>query len=248
MRHWRTAALAARLAALTLLIVAALAPTLPAGTDFVELRRPGHLGLTIFGSGFGSDTYSNTHAGFQLEQSITNQLGAVARVSAWQIYQGKGYDSPFPTGATGVRTFERFQGGVDFTPVHGFSLIVLGGRDVGNSHAAVIEGDFSGWMFLASRHPINFSFSSSHYYENDVTSSRIDLRRVVYSTGRWFLMAGGGGAIWGGGTVGQPNGQGGPDLSLYIRELRTSIDLQFGYGSSHLYGLVGISTTFGWDE
>ena len=87
-----------------------------------------------------------------------------------------------------------------------------------------------------------------HFFENDVTSNQIDLRAVTYSTGRWLLLAGGGGAIWGGGSVGKPNGQGGVDLGLFLRQMRTSIDLQSGYGSAHLYGLLSVSTSFGWDE
>jgi hypothetical protein len=218
------------------------------GPGFFELQQPGHLSLTAFGSGFGADTYATTHAGFQLQQTITHYVAAVGRVTTYQVYQGEGYDSPFVTESTGVRTFERFQGGVSITPMLGLSLVVLGGRDVGNSNEAVIEGDFSGWLFLHSRHPIDVSFSSTHFYENGITSNRIDVRRVMYSTGKWLLLAGGGGAIWGGGTEGKPNGQGGPDLGIFLRQWHVSIDLQSGYGSSHLYGLLSVSRTFGWDE
>jgi hypothetical protein len=218
------------------------------GADFFTLQQPGHLGLTIFASGFGSDTYATTGAGFQLEQSVTRYVGLVGRVSASQVYQGKGYNSPFVTESTGVRTYERFEGGVDLTPVSGLSLVVLGGHDVGNSNAPVIEGDFSSWLSPYTPYPVNLSFSSTHFFENSVTSNQIDVRAVAYGTGRWLLLLGGGGAVWGGGTVGKPNGQGGPDVGLFLRELHTSIDLQSGYGSSHLYGLLSVSTSFGWDE
>jgi hypothetical protein len=60
------------------------------------------LSLTLFGSGFGSDTYSTTQAGFQLEQSITHYVAAVGRVTAYQVYQGEGYNSPFVTEAVGA--------------------------------------------------------------------------------------------------------------------------------------------------
>ena len=236
----------------TIVVIAALSTIVAidahADDDFFTIRQPGHLSLTVFGSGFGSDTYGTTHAGFQLEQTITNYVSAVGRVTAYQVYKGEGYDSPFVTGSTGFRTFERFQGGIDITPIQGLSLTVLGGRDVGNANEAVIEGDFSSWLFMHSHHPLNFSFSSTHFYENGVTSSRIDLRDVVYSSGKWLLLAGGGGAIWGGGDEGKPNGQGGPDLGIFLREWHTSIDLQSGYGSSHLYGLVSVTKSFGWDE
>jgi hypothetical protein len=215
--------------------------------DFFTLQTPGHIGLTTFFGGFGSDTYATTNGGFQLEQSVTRYLGLVGRVSASQVYQGKGYNSPFVTEAIGVRTFERFEGGLDLS-IASTSLTLLGGRDVGNADAPVVEGDFSSWWFTNSRHPVNGAFSSVHFFENSVTSSQIDLRAVAYATGRWLLLAGGGGAIWGGGSVGKPNGQGGVDLGLFLRRLHTSIDLQSGYGSAHLYGLVSVSTGLGWDE
>src|SRR5262249_45461630 len=128
-----------------------------AGTDgdFFTLQRPGHLGLSVFASGFGSDTYATTGAGFQLEQSVTRYVGLVGRVSAFQVYQGKGYNSPFVTESTGVRTYERFEGGIDLKPASGLSLVVLGGHDVGNSNATVIEGDFSSWLFPYSPYPVN---------------------------------------------------------------------------------------------
>ena len=57
-----------------------------------------------------------------------------------------------------------------------------------------------------------------------------------------------GGAIWGGGTVGQAKGQGRPDLGIFLRRWRASIDLQAGYGSSHTYGTVSLSRDFSWEE
>jgi hypothetical protein len=218
------------------------------GVGLFTIQEPGRLSLTMFGSGFGADTYSTTQVGFQLEQSITHYVAAVGRVTAYQVYQGEGYNSPFVTEVVGTRTFERFQGGIDITPVEGVSLVVLGGHDVGNADRAVIEGDFSSWLFLHSRHPVDFSFTSTHYYENGITSSLIDLRTIVYSTGKWLFLAGGGGAFWGGGPEGKPDGQGGPDLGIFFREWDFRIDLQSGYGSSHLYGLVSFSKTLGWDE
>ncbi|HTR47055.1 MAG TPA: hypothetical protein VMM16_06700 [Verrucomicrobiae bacterium] len=236
----------------TIAVIAALLVTIAvdarADDDFFTIRQPGHLSLTVFGSGFGSDTYGTTHAGLQLEQTITNYVSAVGRVTAYQVYKGEGYDSPFVTESTGFRTFERFQGGIDIAPIQGISLTVLGGHDVGNANKAVIEGDFTSWLFMHSHHPVNFSFSSTHYYENGVTSTRIDLRQILYSSGKWIFLAGGGGAFWGGGQEGKPNGQGGPDLGVFLRDWHTSIDLQSGYGSSHLYGLVSVTKSFGWDE
>src|SRR5215469_13892307 len=42
--------------------------------------------LTLFGAGFGSDTYSTIQAGFQLEQALL-YVSAVGRVTAYQVYR-----------------------------------------------------------------------------------------------------------------------------------------------------------------
>jgi hypothetical protein len=167
------------------LALAALGGSAPARADsgFFHLTDPGQLSLALFVNGYGSDRYGTTHEGFELEQSVTNQLGLVARASAYQIYQGTGFDSPLlPAARSSTRNFGRFQGGIDITFSPGVSLTVLGGEDVGDSHAPVVEGDFSSWIMPHSLHPINFSFSGSHYYENEVTSGRIDLRAILLST------------------------------------------------------------------
>jgi hypothetical protein len=233
------------------LALAALAGSAPARADsrFFHLTDPGQLSLALFVNGYGSDRYGTTHEGFELEQSVTDQLGLVARASAYQVYQGTGFDSPLlPAARSSTRNFGRFQGGIDITLSPGVSLTVLGGEDVGDSHAPVVEGDFSSWIMPHSLHPINFSFSGSHYYENEVTSGRIDLRAILLSTAEVMLLGGVGGAIWGGGSVGNAKGQGGPDIGIFVRRWHTSIDLQVGYGSSHTYGLVNFSRQFHWDE
>jgi len=61
------------------------------------------------------------------------------------------------------------------------------------------------------------------------------------ATGRLLLLLGVGGAIWGGGSVGQATGQGGPDVGFFVRQWRVSVDLQAGYGSSRTYGMVSFS-------
>jgi hypothetical protein len=101
-----------------------------------------------------------------------------------------------------------------------------GGEDVGDSDAPMFENDFSSWIRLQSRHPVNLAYSTSHYFENGVTNGLIDLRTVAFSTGGWMLLMGAGGAIWGGSTVGQAKGQGGPDVGLFFRAWHLSIDLQ----------------------
>jgi hypothetical protein len=133
-------------------------------------------------------------------------------------------------------------------PFPGASFAILGGEDVGDSHAPMFENDFSSWLWMHTPHPANFSYSTNHYYENGVTNGIIDLRTVALSTGQMILLLGAGGAIWGGGTVGQAKGQGGPDAGIFLRAWHMSIDLQAGYGSSHTYGTVGFSRVFSWDE
>ena len=230
--------------------LAALAGSAPARADsrFFHPMDPGQLSLALFVSGYGSDKYGTTHEGFELEQSVTNQLGLVARASAYQLYQGTGFDSPLlPAARSSTRNFGRFQGGIDITLSPGVSLTVLGGEDVGDSHAPVVEGDVSSWIMPHSLHPINFSFSGSHYYENEVTSGRIHLRAILLSTAEVML----GRCRWsdmGRRLGGNAKGQGGPDLGIFVRRWHTSIDLQVGYGSSHTYGLVNFSRQFHWDE
>jgi hypothetical protein len=214
-----------------------------------QVINPAQLSLTLFAAGYGSDKYGTTHEGFELEQSVTRQLGLIARASTYQIYQGTGFDSPLlPASKSSPRDFGRFQGGIDLTPLPGVSLALLGGEDVGDSHAPVVEGDFSSWILSHSLHPINFSFSGSHFYENEVTSGRIDLRVITLSTADLMLLGGLGGAIWGGGSVGNAKGQGGLDISVFVRRWHLSIDLQTGYGSSHAYGLLNFSRQFHWNE
>jgi hypothetical protein len=231
--------------------LAAVGSSAPAYADsgFFHLLSPEQLSLALFVSGYGSDKYGTTHEGFELEQSVTNQVSLVARATAYHIYQGTGFDSPLlPASRSSTRNFGRFQGGIDVAPLPGASLVLLGGEDIGDSHAPVVEGNFSSWALSHSLHPINFSFSASHYYENEVTSSRIDLRAIVLSTAEVMLLGGVGGAIWGGGSVGNAKGQGGPDIGIFVRRWHVSIDLQAGYGSSHTYGLVNFSRQFHWDE
>jgi hypothetical protein len=220
-----------------------------ADSDFFHLMSSEQLSLSLFVSGYGSEKYGTTHEGFELEQSVTSHVSLVARASAYDVYQGTGFDSPLlPASRSSTRNFGRFQGGIDLALLPGVSLVLLGGEDIGDSHAPVVEGNFSSWILPHSLHPINFSFSASHYYENEVTSSRIDLRVIALSTAELMLLGGVGGAVWGGGSVGNAKGQGGLDFGIFVRRWHTSIDLQAGYGSSHTYGLVNFSRQFHWDE
>jgi hypothetical protein len=218
-------------------------------SQFFDLKSPGRFSLRLFGTGYGSEKYGTAHQGIELNQTVTQDITLVGRLTAYQIYQGTGFDNPIkPSSHSAVRDFGRFEGGLALTPFQGTTFTVLGGEDVGDSDAPVFENNFSTWLWLQSDHPVNLSYNTSHYFENSVTNGLIDLRTVVLSTGRLILLLGAGGAIWGVGTVGQAKGQGGPDVGLFFRSWRLSVDLQAGYGSSRTYGMLSVSRTFGWDE
>jgi hypothetical protein len=220
-------------------------------SDFFHLVSPGHLSLTLFSTGYASDTYQKTDEGFEVEQSITRYVGLVGRLSAYQVYHGDGYDTPFIVSPrAGVRNFGVFEGGIDLIPIQGTSLVVFGGEDVGNSHGPVVDGRFSSWILFHSLHPIDLSFDAAHYYHNGLSGGRVDLQTITLSTDQLALLVGVGGAIWGGGPEkSNLHGQTGPDIGAFVRRLHTRIDLQIGYGGDqHTYGLLSISRTFGWDE
>ena len=202
---------------------------------FLGPASPQILSATLFGGGFGSQDYGAIQEGFQLQQTITPYIGLVGRVTGYQMWIGDHFNNPLaPATATHQSrlNFGRLQGGLELALYPGTTLYLLGGGDVGDSHAAVIEGDYSSWLFTHTHHPINFSFSASHNYENHVTSSEIDLRMVALSTANYLVTAGGGGAIFQGGQIVDPGGQGGPDLGVYFRKYAFGIDVQAGYGNS----------------
>ena len=184
---------------------------------FFSLQTPGLLQATAFGGGFGSDKYGVAQEGGQVEQSITPYVGAFGRATGYQLWIGNGFDSPLAPGSGNHArlNFGRFQGGVDFTLMPGTHLFVSGGKDVGDSHANVVEGDFSSWLMLHSKHPLNGSFSSMHDYENGVTSTEIDLQAILLSTEKYMVLGGAGGALYNGGFLADTEGQGGPDLGFY---------------------------------
>src|ERR1700730_1352462 len=186
-------------------LIGPFAPDITAysSSDIFELVTPPHISVTMFAVGYGNEKYGSSRGGFQFEQSVNGLFGLVGRASAYQILKGTiGYDSPLlPSSSSATRDFGRFQGGVDITPFQGTSLVLLGGEDVGDSHAPVVEGDFSTWFGIHTAHPFNVSFTGSHYYQNGVTSGTYDLRTMAISTANFILLIGGGGAIWGGGSL-----------------------------------------------
>jgi hypothetical protein len=218
--------------------------------DLFAPPAPGHFDATIFGAGYGSEKYGATHAGVELEQSLTRGIGVVARLSGYQLYDGSGFDNPIKPAPGQKRPFYfgRFAGGIDLAPWTSTHLVVLGGRDVGDSNSSSIAAEFSTWSFVHSRHPANLSLGFNHYYENEVFNGLIDIKLVCFSTRTMMLLAGAGSAIWGGGTALGPKVQVGPDIGLYLRRFKTRLDLQTGYGSDHVYGLLSFSRQFAWEE
>jgi hypothetical protein len=209
--------------------------------NFFQLK-PDVLDVVAFGGGFGSEKYGTIQEGLQLDQRITRYIGAVGRVTGYQLWIGDDFDNPLAPG-TGHQprlNFARLQGGVEFDLYPGTTLFILGGKDVGDSTASVIEGDGSSWLFSHSRHPVNFSFSASHDYENHVTAAEIDVRAVVSSTESYLITAGGGGAIYQGGEISSAAGQGGPDLGIYFRRYALGLALQGGYGNAGGFGQLSI--------
>lgn len=207
---------------------------------FFTLQDPGRVDVIGFGGGYASDKYATIQEGFQLEQTITPYISAVARLTGYQLFEGAGFDNPLNpgTGHQARLNFGRAQGGVDLTIYPGTHVYVLGGKDFGDSKATDIEGDISSWLFLHSEHPINLSTSTMYNYENDVTSMSVDLQAIVASTNHWIFMAGGGGAFYMGGFLTSVEGEGGPDLGLYYRPWQMGFAAQAGYGSAHQYGQI----------
>ena len=202
------------------------------GPGRFTIQQPGRVSLTLFSSGFGSDLFDDP----SWFSTRTEHYSLCSRGRAGYGLPGvpgRGIQQPV-CDRVGTRTLRALPARNRHYPGAGCVAGGSGGHDVGNADKSVIEGDFSGWLFLHSRHPIDFSFTSTHFDENGITSTLIDVRTIVYSTGKWLFLAGEGGAFWGGGTEGKPNGQGGPDLGIFLREWDTRIDLQSGYGSSHL--------------
>jgi hypothetical protein len=208
------------------------------------LAQP-HLDATLFGGGLASEDYFLTDEGIQLEQSITEGIGIVGRATGYQLWIEKNATSPLaPSNRTVNRlNFGRFEGGLDISPVQGFNFVILGGHDVGDSDAWIIEADISAWFWLQSAHPVNVFIAPVHDFQNHVTSSEIDFRVVAMQTPDWILLLGAGGQIYGGGFISGLAGEGGPIVGVYNRVYQLGGDLQFGYGSPGAYGELNLYKT-----
>jgi hypothetical protein len=224
------------------------APVASVYSDFFQLADKGVFALTVFGGGFRADSYATVDEGFQFEQSITNYVGVVGRVTGYQLFIGSGFDNPLDPG-TGHRArynFARLQGGLDFTLYPLTHFYFLGGSDLGDSSAGVIEGDFSSWLGVYSKHPFNTAFSASYDSQNKVTNSQIDLRMVALSGESYLLLAGASGAIYGGGSIEGLQGQGGPGFGGFYTPWQTGIDLQTGYGTAGVFGQISLYKSMSW--
>lgn len=218
---------------------------------FFEPANPQVLDAILFGGAFGSQEYGAIQEGFQLQQTVTPYVGIVGRIIGYQLWIGDHFNNPLAPSTLTHQSrlnFARLQGGAEFSLYPGTTLYLLAGGDVGDSSAATIEADFSSWFFTHTHHPLNFSFSANHDFENQVTSSEIDFRFVTYSTAKYLLTAGGGGAIYQGGQISSAGGQGGPDLGVYFRRWGFGIDVQGGYGTAGGFGQVSFIKQFDFVE
>ena len=258
MKWFRKNKIGTRLGALVVVISAIVILAVPVHAQladlypgFFQFEEPGYLQATLFGGGFVSDHYGATDEGVQLEQSVTQYIGVFGRATGYQLYLNHGETSPLnPTSAhSSGLNFGRFQGGLDFTLYPGTNLFVSGGGAAGDADSTLIEGDFTSWLMPHSRHPLNFSFSSLHTFQNGVTSSEIDLQCAIKSTENWLLLGGAGGAIFGGGIIpGSLEGQGGPDFGAYYRPWKAGFSVQAGYGDAKNYAQLTIYKQLGWAE
>ena len=205
--------------------------------DFFKIPDQGRLSVLGFVGGYGSDKYGTVQEGFQLEQSITRYIGLFGRLTGYQLWIGGGFDDPLApgTGHSARLNFGRAQGGFDLNLFPGTHFYISAGRDFADSRGVIVEGDGSSWLLLHSLHPINFSFSALHDYQNGVTSTEVDFQTILKTTEKYILMAGGGGAFYMGGFIHGTDGQGGPDLSFYYRPWDFGASAQAGYGSAHQY-------------
>jgi len=236
-----------------ILVILVLMPTVTASaapySDFFTAANPQHFSLTTFASGIAAASkYTATHEGSELEQTLTPYIGLVGRISGYQVYQGDGWDTPLSGHESRPRNFGVMLAGLDLQPIQGTSLKLLGGSDVGDSDRARIEGDFSSWLWLHSRHPINFSFTGDHFYNNGLSSGAVDIRTILSSSREATWLIGGGGQMWDGGDTPHLMKEFGPDLGVVLRQWKTSVDIQAGYGNEGVYGTIAVSRHFGWDE
>ncbi len=204
------------------------------------------LTVTLFGGGMAAQDYFLTDEGFQLEQSVTEGLGIVGRLTGYQLWIEKNATSPLAPSSTAANrlNFGRAEFGFDLSPLQGFNVVMLGGHDFGDSDAWIIESDISMWFAQSSAHPINLFIAPVHDFQNGVTSSEIDVRVVAWQNPEWMLLLGAGGAVYGGGFISGIEGQGGGIVGVFNRYWQAGADLQVGGGTPGVYGLLTVYKSF----
>lgn len=217
---------------------------------FYTPADPQRFSLLTLGGGYVSSGFSDMYEGVQAEQSVTQRIGVVGRILAYQIFKGRNVVNPLDPGDGQTNktnlNFFRFEGGISIVPIESTTLFILGGHDLGDSDSAIVEGAGSSWLFTRSHHPINVSASVGYTSQNAVLSGQADLQMVVLNRENFLLLAGGGGAIFRGGSIpkqvfqntngiltemGHRNfngGEGGPVLSIYFPRWQVGLSAEGG--------------------
>jgi hypothetical protein len=218
---------------------------------FLQPTMPPHLDCTLFtggieAGGFSPQRYQAIIEGTEVEQSLTHGIGLVGRVTGVELLIHGNFSNPLQPSNTGRPrlNFARLQAGFRLKPLAELDVTILGGSDVGDSSAAVIEGDIRYSMFLASEHPTTVSTSTLHDYQNGITSAEIDFRSILFTRTSLAMYAGPAGQIYGGGIVPVTQGQGGGIVGAMLRRYNFGIELQSGYGNAGEYTQLSIFKGF----
>jgi len=217
----------------------------------LEPRIPPYLECTLFtggveAGGFSPQRYQALLQGIEAEQTVTHGIAIVGRVTGVELLIHGNFSNPLQPNDTGAPrlNFARLQGGIRLKPLPQLDVTILGGNDLGDSSAAVIEGDIRYSMFLSSEHPTTFSTSTVHDYQNGVSSSEIDFRSILLNGNRLAVYAGPGGQVYGGGIVPNTQGQGGAILGAMLRQYNLGIEVQSGYGNAGEYTQLSLFKGF----
>jgi hypothetical protein len=202
--------------------------------------------LTIFGGGYMSQDVGLTSTAIQAEQSLTEGLGLMVRITGVQLYLFQRATSPLAPSnqAVGRLNYGRFQVGFDLKPTSSTSIMLLGGRDVGDSDAWSFETDISQWLLMGYSHPVNVFLVPSYDTQNLITSSEIDLTVMLKQNQSWAWMAGLGDTLSVGGFIHGVDGSTGPVMRLFYLPMQLGGSLYAGYGSTGYYGMIILSKGF----
>ena len=209
-----------------------------------------NLNLTIFGGGFMSQDVGLTSTAIQAEQSLTQGLGLMVRVTGVQLYLFQRATSPLAPSnqAVGRLNYGRFQVGFDLKPTNSTSIMLLGGRDVGDSDAWSFETDISQWLLMGYSHPINLFLVPSYDTQNLITSSEIDITVMLKQNQSWAWMGGLGNSLSVGGFIHGVDGTTGPVMRLFYLPMQLGASLYAGYGSTGYDGMLILSKGFTLDD